>query len=103
MLSRDLESVSKFELSDAPSPGSAFREIAVMIDSSERMKSALRSFGRYVPIDVVRELLAQKQDAIRGGKLRELTLFFLISRISLRSVKISVQPRSWRSWGIISR
>ena len=76
MLSRDLESVSKFELSDAPSPGSAFREIAVMIDSSERMKSALRSFGRYVPIDVVRELLAQKQDAIRGGKLRELTLFF---------------------------
>jgi len=75
-LSRDLELVSKFELSDMPNPGSAFREIAVMIDSSERMKAALRSFGKYVPIDVVRELLAQKQDAIRGGKLRELTLFF---------------------------
>ena len=75
-LSRDLEMVSKFELSDVPNPGSAFREIAVMIDSSERMKAALRSFGKYVPIDVVRELLAQKQDAIRGGKLRELTLFF---------------------------
>jgi len=75
-LSRDLELVSKFELSDIPNAGSAFREIAVMIDSSERMKAALRSFGRYVPIDVVRELLAQKQDAIRGGKLRELTLFF---------------------------
>ena len=75
-LSRDLELVSKFELSDMPNPGSAFREIAVMIDSSERMKAALRSFGKYVPIDVVRELLAQKQDAIRGGKIRELTLFF---------------------------
>ena len=76
ILSRDLESVSKFELTDLPNTGSAFREIAVMIDSSERMKAALRSFGRYVPIDVVRELLSQKQDAIRGGKLRELTLFF---------------------------
>jgi adenylate cyclase len=75
-LSRDLELVSKFELSDVPNPGSAFREIAVMIDSSERMKAALRSFGKYVPIELVRELLAQKQDAIRGGKLRELTLFF---------------------------
>jgi adenylate cyclase len=75
-LSRDLELVSKFELSDFPNAGSAFREIAVMIDSSERMKAALRSFGRYVPIEVVRELLVQKQDAIRGGKLRELTLFF---------------------------
>jgi len=75
-LSRDLELVSKFELSEIPNPGSAFREIAVMIDSSERMKAALRSFGKYVPIDVVRELLAQKQDAIRGGKIRELTLFF---------------------------
>jgi adenylate cyclase len=75
-LSRDLELVSKFELSDMPNPGSAFREIAVMVDSSERMKAALRSFSKYVPIDVVRELLARKQDAIRGGKLRELTLFF---------------------------
>jgi adenylate cyclase len=75
-LSQDLELVSKFELSDIPKPASAFREIAVMMDSSERMKAALRSFGKYVPIDVVRELLTQKQDAIRGGKLRELTLFF---------------------------
>jgi adenylate cyclase len=75
-LSRDLELVSKFDLSDVPNAASAFREIAVMVDSSERMKAALRSFGKYVPIDVVRELLAEKQDAIRGGKLRELTLFF---------------------------
>ncbi|HYY31187.1 MAG TPA: adenylate/guanylate cyclase domain-containing protein [Chthoniobacterales bacterium] len=75
-LSRDLELVSKFELSNAQNPASAFHEIAVIIDSSERMKSALRSFGKYVPIEVVRELLAEKQDAIRGGNLRELTLFF---------------------------
>jgi adenylate cyclase len=75
-LSRDFELVSKFELSSATNPASAFHEIAVMIDSSERMKAALRSFGKYVPIEVVRELLAEKQDAIRGGSLRELTLFF---------------------------
>jgi len=75
-LSRDLEAIGQFQISEAPNAESSFREISVIVDSSERMKSALRSFGKYVPIDVVRELLAQKQDAIRGGKLRELTLFF---------------------------
>ena len=75
-LSRDLEAIGRFQISDALNTESSLREISVIVDSSERMKSALRSFGKYVPIDVVRELLAQKQDAIRGGKLRELTLFF---------------------------
>jgi adenylate cyclase len=75
-LSRDLEAIGQFQISEAPNTDSSFREISVIVDSSERMKSALRSFGKYVPIDVVRELLAQKQDAMRGGKLRELTLFF---------------------------
>ena len=76
VLSHDLESISRFQISELAGAESSFREISVIMDSSERMKSALRSFGKYVPIDVVRELLAQKQDAIRGGKIRELTLFF---------------------------
>jgi len=52
------------------------REIAIVGDSFDRMKSGLRSFVKYVPREVVRELILQKQDAARGGALRQLTLFF---------------------------
>src|SRR3984885_807939 len=75
-LSNDLEQVGRFELTNQPPPKSAVREIVIVGDSLDRMKSGLRSFVKYVPRDVVRELILQKQDAARGGALRRLTLFF---------------------------
>ena len=75
-LSNDLEQVGRFELTNQPPPKSAVREIVIVGDSLDRMKSGLRSFIKYVPRDVVRELILQKQDAARGGALRRLTLFF---------------------------
>jgi adenylate cyclase len=75
-LSHDLEQVGRFELTNLPPPKSAVREIAIVGDSFDRMKAGLRSFVKYVPRDVVRELILQKQDAARGGSLRRLTLFF---------------------------
>jgi adenylate cyclase len=75
-LSHDLEQVGKFELTNLPPPKSAVREIVIVGDSLDRMKSGLRSFVKYVPRDVVRDLILQKQDAARGGALRRLTLFF---------------------------
>ena len=75
-LSHDLEQVGKFEITNQPPPISAVREIAIVGESLDRMKSGLRSFVKYVPRDIVRELILQKQDAARGGALRRLTLFF---------------------------
>jgi adenylate cyclase len=75
-LSHELEQVGRFELTNLPPPKSAVREIAIVGDSFDRMKAGLRSFVKYVPRDVVRELILQKQDAARGGALRRLTLFF---------------------------
>jgi adenylate cyclase len=75
-LSHDLEQVGRFELTNLPPPKSAVREIVIVGDSLDRMKSGLRSFVKYVPRDVVRDLILQKQDAARGGALRRLTLFF---------------------------
>lgn len=75
-LSHDLEQVGRFELTNLPPPRSAVREIVIVGDSLDRMKSGLRSFVKYVPRDVVRDLILQKQDAARGGALRRLTLFF---------------------------
>jgi adenylate cyclase len=75
-ISHDLQRVGKFELSRQPMPQSMIQEIAVVGDSVERMKAGLRSFGRYVPTDLVRELLSEGQEARLGGQVKNLTLFF---------------------------
>src|SRR5215469_8951763 len=54
----DLMEVAQFHLASTPSPQSFIREVAVVADSADRMKASLRSFGRYVPADLVRALLA---------------------------------------------
>ena len=76
VISKDLERVGEFELSQRPMPPSMIDEIAVVGDSVERMKASLRSFARYVPTDLVRNLLSEGQEARLGGKVKNLTLFF---------------------------
>ncbi len=76
VISKDLERIGEFELSQRPMPASMIDEIAVVGDSVERMKASLRSFGHYVPTDLVRDLLRQGQEARLGGHVKNLTLFF---------------------------
>ena len=40
------------------------------------MKSGLRSFIKYVPDDLVRQLLSSGKEAVLGGEIRRLTVFF---------------------------
>lgn len=75
-MSDDLSAVGRFELNDTPIPQSYIREVAVLGDSIDRMKRGLRSFGRYIPSDVVRRLLAQGKEAQLGGEKRQLTIHF---------------------------
>jgi len=55
---------------------SRFREIVRMRDAVLGMKSGLRSFRKYVPTDLVRELIRDGQEAELGGRRAELTVFF---------------------------
>src|SRR5207247_11103734 len=61
----------------APAPPdtmqSPFGDVADALDSLEQAKTALRALGRYVPIDLVRELYAEKREPQLGGTLREVT------------------------------
>lgn len=75
-ISADLQQVGKFQLRSQRRPSSRVREIDVMWESVERMKSGLRSFGRYVPVALVHELLSQGLDASLGAGNKPLTLFF---------------------------
>ena len=76
VVAADLARVGNFDLSSNPIPASFIEEVAVVGDSVDRMKASLRSFGRYVPTDLVRDLLAQGNEARLDGRERPLTLFF---------------------------
>ncbi len=76
VISKDLERIGEFELSQQPMPASMIDEIAVVGDSVDRMKASLRSFGRYVPTGLVRDLLGAGEEARLGGQVKNLTLFF---------------------------
>jgi adenylate cyclase len=76
VVARDLEQVGRFELSPGPSPSSFVEEIAVVGGSVDRMKSGLRSFGRYVPTELVGDLLTRGEDAHLGVQYRRMTILF---------------------------
>ena len=75
-LAEDMSRVGEFRIDDQPAQHSAFREIELMNRALAKMKSSLRSFGRFVPRDLVRTLLASGREATLSGELRTLTVYF---------------------------
>ena len=75
-IARDLAKVGAFEISRDPAPRSFIREVSELGASVDRMKASLRSFGHYVPTDLVRRLLAHGEEAELGGEIRRLTIYF---------------------------
>ncbi len=75
-LARQMDEVGRFELEGAHPPRSVFTEIDAMGGALGRMKSGLGSFARFVPRDLVRQVLASGREARLGGELRTLTVMF---------------------------
>ncbi|MCE0497023.1 MAG: hypothetical protein LV481_03645 [Methylacidiphilales bacterium] len=75
-LGNDLAQVGQFHLAAEDLPRSVVREVNQLRDAADRMKSGLRSFIKYVPDDLVRRLLSSGKEAVLGGEIRELTVFF---------------------------
>ncbi|MFT4629348.1 MAG: adenylate cyclase [Porticoccaceae bacterium] len=71
-----LSAISRFDLSLPQASNFFVKEIELIGTSVEQMKSSLRSFGRYVPSDLVRELLASGRAAELGGERRRMTIHF---------------------------
>ena len=74
-ITEELERIGRFELSPNPAPSSLIKEITVVSEGVDRMKTSLRSFSRYVPVDLVRDVMASGKEAELSGDIRELTLF----------------------------
>ena len=75
-IAADLEAVGRFQLDAGAAPRSFVRETAVVADAVDRMKASLRSFSRYVPRQLVQDVLASGEEARLGGHSRVLTLYF---------------------------
>jgi adenylate cyclase len=65
------------DLDFAAAPAEApFRDVQQVMDGLERAKTALRALGKYVPVDLVRQLYRKNIDPVPGGESRELTILF---------------------------
>jgi adenylate cyclase len=62
-----------FEATPVSSP---LREVADVMDGVERAKTSVRALGKYVSVDLVRELYAANRDPELGGALVDLSLMF---------------------------
>jgi adenylate cyclase len=75
-LARASAAIGQFRLEEQPAVRSFVLEVDRLGVATEEMKAGLRSFGKYVPADLVRALLASGKEARLGGEPRALTLFF---------------------------
>ncbi len=70
------EAIGRFELDGRPLGHSMIREVDRLMAATDDMKRGLRSFGKYVPTDVVRDIMASGGEAELGGVRANLTVFF---------------------------
>ncbi|MFQ5844681.1 MAG: adenylate/guanylate cyclase domain-containing protein [Planctomycetota bacterium] len=75
-VAREAEAVGRFELEPHPLGRSPIREMDQLLVAVDEMKTGLRSFRKYVPADLVREVLASGREARLGGARATLTVFF---------------------------
>ncbi|MBN1525213.1 MAG: adenylate/guanylate cyclase domain-containing protein [Spirochaetales bacterium] len=76
VLEGDMASITKFQINEDVRIKSAFKEILSMNGAIINMKASLRSFKKYVPADLVAELITLNKEARLGAEKRELTIYF---------------------------
>ena len=75
-LTDETRRIKDFDLDGEEISDSSISEVRDLSESIHAMKSGLRSFKRYVPEELVRELIETGADAQVGGEQRELTILF---------------------------
>jgi len=75
-LTSEVARIGRFELDSIQLPKSFIREIRVLSESIARMRDSLKSFSKYVPIHIVRDLVKTGGVASIGGERRLITILF---------------------------
>jgi class 3 adenylate cyclase len=72
----ETEKIKNFDLKDRVVINTSLTDLQTLVKAVADMKMGLQSFQKYVPANLVRQLIETNQEARIGGKLRELTVFF---------------------------
>ncbi|HOY60627.1 MAG TPA: hypothetical protein PK640_21105, partial [Verrucomicrobiota bacterium] len=75
-LSGEAERVGRLDFESGRPAPSSIREVHQLQQSMSEMKASLRSFRKYVPADLVHELIATGREARLGGQHEVLTILF---------------------------
>jgi class 3 adenylate cyclase len=73
---RALDRVAKYQLEEHEPPRSRVKEIFRLERAVRRVTASLRSFTRYAPEEIVRDVVATGREAMLTGERREVTVLF---------------------------
>ncbi|MEB3827851.1 adenylate/guanylate cyclase domain-containing protein [Phormidium sp. CCY1219] len=76
LLARETDKIKQFKLTSDKKVESFLIEVENMGEAFYNMTKGLRSFKKYVPASLVRELISLDKEACLGGEKRELTIYF---------------------------
>jgi len=75
-IENEMRKVQSFHVDERFDLQTRILEVARMKTALDAMKSGLRSFGKYIPVDLVRKLILIGKDAATGAEKMELTVMF---------------------------
>jgi adenylate cyclase len=75
-LAQEVNKISQLQLDSNVRVKSNIKEIFLIDNSIAAMRRVIRSFSRYVPKEIVRDLFQTNEEIILGGKKRKITIFF---------------------------
>ena len=76
LLSAETDRIRNFQLDGQFHLQTHISEVQQLQGAIDRMKTSLRSFTRFAPEQIVREVVVKGQEAMLGGERREVTLLF---------------------------
>jgi class 3 adenylate cyclase len=72
----ETEKIKNFQLDDQINIRSSLTDIADLVEATKSMKIGLQSFRKYVPAQLVRQLIQAKHEARISGQRKNITVFF---------------------------
>jgi len=91
ILEKDMQQIMNLKLESSVPIRTIFKEIISIQKVEENMKVGLRSFKKYIPSDLVNQLLQNNIEAKLGGETKELTIFFS-DIVNFTTISESMEP-----------
>ncbi len=91
LLVKDTQRIKEFHLDDQQNVRSHISEVAFLADAMESMKLGMRAFKKFVPTDLVRQLIHTGEGIKAGGVNKQITSFFTDIR-GFTSISETMEP-----------